>query len=229
VLPVGIWSFVDSASVTASLTYYALLILTLGALITLTLISGVKLMRSMKKIYRSTKINHFKAFLRKLTKLIFGVNVSLIGAIIFLVILGIVGSDYNPWFHTGIHSCLRILEFLFVMFILVFLSKKKPDSSDSTNRSSDNPKNQASLNEVFDKDDIFDQKSVSEEEIDLEMNSGQYSEINAKIDTKPAEQSNGSGTATGANEDSDRIQSKEGEGEDASEEEEDDESKSTDS
>jgi len=130
--------------------YNAFFIICFVILIVLSSIAGVRLMRIMSVVYKSTRLSHFKLFLQKITRYLFLFNFFLFCSIATLVIFILLNAGDNHWLYLGLHIVLRLEEFSIIMCTLVFLSKKKPSQSDSSNKSGSRVEDSSeSLDEVF--------------------------------------------------------------------------------
>jgi len=110
-------------------TFFALNLLIDAILST---VYGIKLMKVTKRIYKSTKISRFKAFLRRITLFIFGINCMFITALVLN--LGFIAFDASQYKYifVGFHLPLRLIEFCMVLFTLMLVNKKKPPRGDNS-------------------------------------------------------------------------------------------------
>jgi len=98
----------------------------------LSTVYGIKLMKVTKRIYKSTKISRFKAFLRRITLFIFGVNFMFVVGLVLNVAYIAFDAVHHKYLFVFLHMSLRIIEFFLVMFTLMLVNKKKPPRGDNS-------------------------------------------------------------------------------------------------
>lgn len=107
-LPIGIADWILGENFITGLLYNLIAVLMLLSIIVLSGVYGIKLMKIMRRIYKSTKINRFKVFFKKvelnlvmtrqITYYLFAFNIALSLSILVLVAYTALGAQSRKWF-----------------------------------------------------------------------------------------------------------------------------------
>eukprot|EP01119_Soliformovum_irregulare_P020816 TRINITY_DN67_c0_g3_i1.p1 TRINITY_DN67_c0_g3~~TRINITY_DN67_c0_g3_i1.p1 ORF type:complete len:394 (+),score=46.58 TRINITY_DN67_c0_g3_i1:66-1247(+) len=133
-LPLVIWNMTGTTA--SSIVYHAAVIIMIVTIVGLCLHSGRRLLSSIKTVMETTKSSQYIIFLRTVTYFIISLMVIFIVIVLTLLIyVGIAGS--NQWVDVALMIVLRIEEFGYALTMVLFLDKRRPKSSPSSDGSSD--------------------------------------------------------------------------------------------
>eukprot|EP01119_Soliformovum_irregulare_P013915 TRINITY_DN374_c0_g3_i2.p1 TRINITY_DN374_c0_g3~~TRINITY_DN374_c0_g3_i2.p1 ORF type:complete len:244 (-),score=17.48 TRINITY_DN374_c0_g3_i2:104-835(-) len=132
--PLCIWNM--TSTVASSVSYHAAVVIMIVTIVALCLHSGRKLLASIKKVMSTTTAPQYIIFLRTITYFIISLMIILIIIVVtLLVYIGFAGSD--PWIDISFILVLRIEEFGYALTMVLFLDKRRPKSSPSSDGGSD--------------------------------------------------------------------------------------------
>eukprot|EP01119_Soliformovum_irregulare_P020815 TRINITY_DN67_c0_g2_i2.p1 TRINITY_DN67_c0_g2~~TRINITY_DN67_c0_g2_i2.p1 ORF type:complete len:387 (+),score=50.60 TRINITY_DN67_c0_g2_i2:52-1212(+) len=133
-LPLCIWNMTSTTA--SSIVYHVALIIMIVTIVALCLHSGRRLLSSIKTVMHSTKSPQYILFLRTVTYFIISLMIILIIIVLTLLIyIGVVGSTI--WVDVSFLLVLRIEEFGYALTMVLFLDKRRPKSSPSSDGSGD--------------------------------------------------------------------------------------------
>eukprot|EP01119_Soliformovum_irregulare_P013912 TRINITY_DN374_c0_g1_i1.p1 TRINITY_DN374_c0_g1~~TRINITY_DN374_c0_g1_i1.p1 ORF type:complete len:393 (-),score=62.81 TRINITY_DN374_c0_g1_i1:28-1206(-) len=132
--PLCIWNMTSSIASLAA--YHVALIIMIVTIVALCLHSGRKLLASIKKVMDTTQSPQYIIFLRTVTHFIISLMIILIIIIVTLIVfIGLSGLDY--WLDTAFQLLIRIEEFTYALTMVLFLDKRRPKSTMSSDGNSD--------------------------------------------------------------------------------------------
>jgi len=131
IFPIGVVNWILGENFYAGLVYSVFLAIEFIVCIIISLVYGIKLMLTMKKLYKSTKIGKFKAFLSRITRYLFFFDASILSVVIALGLYVALDAQNQKWIYYALHFVLRLGEFGVCLSTVIFMAKKRPNKDES--------------------------------------------------------------------------------------------------